>query len=109
MFYECFHFLPMNKYREKNLLRKACTNIEYNYLRLDYRGVTRENKHYFFEKETIFPLKRIPFGVGTYPVPRKTLDYLRVQYHQPVKYPPLENQKPTHLVSYKNLKNERMN
>lgn len=103
-FYELFHVFPFENKRLKELEEAECNNPQYDYMRLDYRCSTKENKHYFLEKSKVFPLKRAKFGPGEYPVPNDIAYYLKLQYGDIVKYPPKEKQKPSHLIEYKKLK-----
>ncbi|MBF0713851.1 LicD family protein [Gemella sp. GH3] len=106
-FYELFHFLPIDNMRQRSLEKLECSDDSYKFIRLDYRGITKENKHYFLQKDKVFPLKKVKFGDRYYPAPNDIEYYLHTQYGKIVKYPPKEKQVPTHLVEYKKLPKER--
>ncbi|MBY4986060.1 LicD family protein [Streptococcus suis] len=100
-FYELTHLFPFETSHRKNLESEHCTNSDFKYMRLDYRCSTKENKHYFLEKDKVFPLQRVKFGDGEFPAPKDISYYLQLQYGDIVKYPPKEKQKPSHIIEYK--------
>lgn len=103
MFFEIFHFLPFESLRRKKLEANECSNPEYGYMRYDLRSINKATYNYYFEKSRVFPLSTIKFGNKEYPAPKDIEYYLSVQYKNLVKYPPKEQQVPSHLIEYKKL------
>lgn len=103
-FYELFHIFPFDSQHLNFLKQSECSNKKYEYMRLDYRCSTKENKHYFLKKSKVFPLQRVKFGSGEFPAPKDIDYYLGLQYGNIIKYPPKEKQVPSHLIEYKKLK-----
>ncbi|AXQ78535.1 hypothetical protein DDV21_005285 [Streptococcus chenjunshii] len=106
MFYNVCKFMPFEKIRRRSLEKSHCIDSKAKYMRLDYRCCTKDNKHYFLEKNRVFPLQKVKFGKGEYPAPKDIEYYLHTQYGNIVKYPPKEKQVPSHLIEYKNYSKE---
>lgn len=103
-FYELCHVFPFEKWNRQHLDSLTCSQSTHDYLRLDYRCTTKDNKHYFIKKSQVFPLQHVKFGKGYYPAPNDIESYLSKQYGKIVKYPPKEKQVPAHIIEYYKIK-----